>query len=249
MKVINISRADEGYTHKNWFYKNIYVNFSMIYYIIDGTAYYNDEKGTILLKKNHIYIFPVKKTFTLYDNPNNQLYHTYIHATTSPSINSLIEIDVENTPFLKDTISLLRKYISTADYNLVANFVNLILYYIFAEKAIKSNTKNPIAIELKKYIDENINKKINLENLNKKFSYSKAHLNRIFKKKFNKSPIEYYNDKRLELSIKYLLENKSSKDISIMLNYATPAAYSNAFKMKYGLSPCRYMETIEKINN
>lgn len=246
MRIVNISRADEGYTHKNWFYKNIFVNFSMIYYIIDGTAYFNDENGTKLLKKNHLYIFPVKKTFTLYDDPNNQLYHTFIHATSVPSVNSLVEVDVENDSFLKDTTSILRKYIGSVNNLIIKNTLNLIMSYIFSENPTEAQPKNNIAFELKNYIDENIENKINLENLNKKFAYSKSHINRIFKKNFNKSPIEYYNDKRLELSIKYLLENKSSKDISLMLNYSTPAAYSNAFKMKYALSPSRYIETIQK---
>ena len=133
MKTINISLASEGYTHKNWFYKNIFINFSMIYYIIDGTAYYSDENGTILLKKNHLYIFPARKMFTLYDDPQNQLYHTFIHAITLPSVNSLVEVNVQDDSFLRDTIALLRKYLNSFNKQFVSNILDLILAYVFAD--------------------------------------------------------------------------------------------------------------------
>ena len=249
MKTINISLASEGYTHKNWFYKNIFINFSMIYYIIDGTAYYSDENGTILLKKNHLYIFPARKMFTLYDDSQNQLYHTFIHAITLPSVNSLVEVNVQDDCFLRDTIALLRKYLNSFNKQFVSNILDLILAYVFADIPINTHPKNIIAIEAKRYIDEKIENKINLDDLSKQFSYSKTQLNRLFKKYYNKAPIEYYNDKRLELSIKYLLEGKSSADISAMLNYTSPAAFCNAFKLKYGLSPNRYVEILQKEPN
>lgn len=240
MNVLNISKAGECYTHKNWFYKNLYLNCSIIYYIIDGNAYYKDENGTILFKKNHLYILPAKKNFTLYDDPKNQLLHTFIHATTLPTVNSLVEINVENNSVLQDILSLLRKYVNSNDYTLITNILNLLLSTVFSENKSEIST----AFVIKNYIDNHLKDKITLNVLCADLAYSKSNLNRIFKKQYKVSPIKYYNDKRLTLSAKYLAEGKRSKDISVMLNYSTPSAFCNAFKMKYGLSPEKYIETL-----
>lgn len=240
--VVNTLVAHEGYTHKNWFYKDLFLNYSMFYYIVSGTAYYQDKHGTIRLKPGHLYIFPTRQTFTLYDDPNNQLYHTFVHAMTLPLITKLHEINVEETPILSDAIKLLRKYIFSDNKHLVGSIVDLILSVVFDDEQGVA----PIALQTKKYIDEHLHEKITLDSLSDNLAYSKGHLNRVFQKEYNMSPITYYNDQRLELSIKYLLEQKSSKDISILINYASPAAYCKAFKNKYGLPPETYVETFLK---
>ena len=243
MITLNVSRAGEGYTHKNWFYKNIYVNFSMIYLVIDGAAFYNDENGTVPLKKNHLYIFPVRKKFTLYDDPSDQLFHTYIHACTFPEVTSLVEINLCGNSFLSDAAALLRKYISCSDKRLIADIINLILARIFAEVPPDNETEN-IAARIKKFIDDNAGNKLNLKDISTRFAYSKAHINRVFKKEYGAAPMEYYNGRRLELSVKYLAEGKRCKDISNLLHFSTPAAFCNAFKLKYGLPPGEYAETV-----
>ena len=240
MRLLNISLVNEGYTHKNWFYKNIYVNFSMIYYVIDGVAYYEDEGGVLPLKKNHLYIMPVRKKFTLYDDPKNRLLHTYIHATTLPAVSSIIEVEPQESPFITDAIALLRKYIHS-DKEYVCRALELLLSCVQSEnKLIKNHPRSADAQRIQEYIDGSIMRRITLGELSAKFAYSKTHLNRIFRAVYGTSPIGYYNAKRLELSLEYLEKGISSKDVSVLLGYATPAAFCNAFKIKYGLSPNRY---------
>lgn len=243
--VVNLLVANEGYTHKNWFYKDLYLNYSMFYYIVSGTAYYQDKNGTIRLKPGHLYIFPTKQPFTLYDDPNNQLYHTFLHAITLPAIIKLHEINVEESDILSDAVKLLRKYITTHNVSVISSILDLILSNVFDEDAEIA----PIALQVKKYINEHIYEKITLDTLSNNLSYSKGHLNRVFQNEYNMSPITYYNNQRLEISIKHLLEKKTSKDISYLINYASPAAYCKAFKSKYGLPPEKYLETILKTSS
>ena len=109
-----------------------------------------------------------------------------------------------------------------------------------------SEQQNQTFYRIIKYIDENINSKITLDLISSRLAYSKGHINRIFNKEFNMSPITYYNNQRLELSIKYLLEKKNAREICALINFASPAAFNKAFKIKYGLPPERYVETILK---
>ena len=243
--IVNLLVANEGFTHQNWFYKDLYLNYSMVYYVVSGTAFYQDKHGTIKLKPGHLYITPTKQTFTLYDDPNNQLYHTFLHAVTLPVITKLHEVNVEESDILSDAIKLLRKYIVTHDVPVIVSILELIISNVLD----KNVDTAPIALKTKQYIDEHIYEKITLDTLSDNLAYSKGHLNRVFQSEYNMSPITYYNDQRLEQSIKHLLEKKSSNDISILFNYASPAAYCKAFKGKYGLPPQKYIETILKISS
>ena len=73
----NLLHASESYTHKNWVYKNVFTGFSRMYYIIDGTTFYEEGGKKIKLKKKYLYFTPVKKAFDLYDDPSDQLF-TYL---------------------------------------------------------------------------------------------------------------------------------------------------------------------------
>ena len=98
-----------------------------MYYIIDGTAFYEEDGNKIKLKKNHLYFTPVKKEFSLFDDPSDHLLHTYVHITTSPPIVELVEIEVtENTP-LYDAVALLRKSRHLGDFELLTPMINLVL--------------------------------------------------------------------------------------------------------------------------
>ena len=91
MIIQNLIMTNESYTHNNWFYKDVCVGFSRLYYILDGDAYYEENGRKNLLKKGHIYLTPVKKPFTLSENPQNKLLHTYAHITTLPTVKQFTE--------------------------------------------------------------------------------------------------------------------------------------------------------------
>ena len=102
MIIKNVLQSSESYTHDNWIYKDVNVGFSRLYYIIDGEAYYEENGKKYRLKKGYVYLTPVKKCFTLYDNPKDKLFHTYSHIVTYPQVNEFTEIEVKkNTPLFR----------------------------------------------------------------------------------------------------------------------------------------------------
>lgn len=76
----------ESYTHDDWVYRDVCVGFSRLYYVIGGEAYYEEEGKVVRLRKNHLYLTPVRRNFTLYENAEDKLLHTYAHITTVPAI-------------------------------------------------------------------------------------------------------------------------------------------------------------------
>ena len=244
MVATDILIAEERYTFNNWTFHNIVCNYSRVYYVLNGEAYYRDSQKTVRLKKNYLYLFPSKHKYDLYQNESDKLYHTYIHAFIEPGIEDLIEINITKNPFLKDSIALLRKYIHSGDNDLIKSILNMILNQInYVPKG-----KKTLAYKIKAYIDSHLEENISLDILVKEFSYSKAHINRVFIKDMNFSPIQYYNDQRLNKSLQCLLNKMRIKDIVDKYNYTTSSAFSKLFRRKYGLSHTKYVRLLKDYN-
>lgn len=110
------------------------------------------------------------------------------------------------------------------------------LYEILAaldKKDAKSNTANKIAL----YI-ENKKGKVSLEDICRKFNFSKNHIINIFKKEYGVTPVSYINTVKLN-SAKYLLEVTSDTAESIAIESGF-GDYSHFYKLFYrecGISP------------
>ena len=65
--------ASEAYTHDDWAYRDVSEGFSRLYYIIDGEGYYEEDGQVTRLKKGYLYLTPVKRVHSLYENPQDKL--------------------------------------------------------------------------------------------------------------------------------------------------------------------------------
>ncbi len=239
--VTNVLISDEVYTHEYWEYRDVFVQFSRLYYILDGEAYYHEGGRTVRFLKNHLYLTPVKRKFSLTENPQDKLLHTYAHIHTIPPITQFMEIEVKPNTCLYDAVMLWRKHASSGDHEELAHIINLILSCIPMTK----KGDDGIASSIKSYIDEYPRYDLTMKKIAERVGYSTVHVNRIFIEKYKIAPIKYYNNRRLSVGLKMLLGGICVKEVSLQLNYASPAAFSKAFKLQYGLSPLKYLLTIQ----
>ena len=241
MIVQNILLASESYTYKNWIHKDVYVSFSRLYYIIDGTAYYEEDGKAILLKKGHLYLTPVKKSFGLYDDPEDRLLHTYCHVTTAPTVERLTEIEVvEGTP-LYDAVALWRKYIHTSDTELLKSIIQLLLSLCVKPSAVLSSP----AQKVKEYIDTMDTYSLDMTALSRAVGYSREHITRSFVSAYNVTPKQYLNARRMNAARAMLLDGARVMDVSEHIGYANQYSFSKAFRAHFGLSPEKYVRAMK----
>jgi hypothetical protein len=72
--------------------------------------------------------------FSLREDSDDKFYSVYIHAFTSPEIDSVIDIDVNKYPFIKDTLLLVRKYSKVKNSTntvYIKSLTDMLLSYIF----------------------------------------------------------------------------------------------------------------------
>lgn len=231
---------NESYTHINWRYQDVCVGFSILYYIIDGEAYYEENGKTVRLKKGHLYLTPVKTPFTLYENAEDKLLHTYVHIFTIPAVRSFTEISVnENSP-LVDAVALWRKYANCTDKALLVNIIQLVLSCIDRE----IGKENKVARLTKRYIDELDGTGMNMSEMTRSIGYTREHITRAFTAAYRMTPVQYMNSRKMEMARISLENGTSVKETANILGYANPYSFSKSFKRYYGVSPEAYLKTV-----
>lgn len=241
MIIKSILHSNESYTHKNWLYKDVCVGFSRLYYIIDGEAYYEEDGRKYLLKKGHLYLTPVRRPFTLYDNPDDRLLHTYSHIVTSPPVTELTEVEVLPETPLADAVMMWRKYIGETDSELQLSIIQLILSCLN-----RKTTPNDVARRVKAFIDGIDSSTIDMSTVSRTLGYSREHITRAFSAVYHLTPMQYFNTKRMNLALSVLNGGARICDAAEMLGYSSQYSFSKAFKNHFGLSPTKYLSTLSR---
>lgn len=105
--------------------------------------------------------------------------------------------------------------------------------------AHQKNAGGDVCVQIKDFIDSRRGVGINLEALEKQFSYNKFHLEKQFSKKYGVGIVAYADGKRFEYACELLSSNTVSGAASL-LGFSSIYSFSRAFKNKFGVSPTEY---------
>ena len=91
------------------------------------------------------------------------------------------------------------------------------------------------------YIEQNLEKEINLDNISKNIGYSKFHLNRVFTEQTGITIYKYLQNRRLTIAAEKLVKtDKPIMQIAHEAGYDTQQSFSFAFKQVYLYPPRTY---------
>ncbi|WP_199615244.1 bifunctional transcriptional activator/DNA repair enzyme AdaA [Paenibacillus alkalitolerans] len=102
-----------------------------------------------------------------------------------------------------------------------------------------------LAMTVKKFIDRNYTEKITLQSLASRTFVSPFHLQRVFSKVMNVSPVQYVTEVRLQAA-KYLLAHTTLpiRQIAQQTGFRTGPRLSAVFGKKLGVPPAEFRENI-----
>lgn len=105
-----------------------------------------------------------------------------------------------------------------------------------------------IAVEIAKYLEENYDKFIKLEDIAKTLGYSKIYLCQCFKKQAGIGIFTYLYDIRLRHAKKLLMDTEMPHEqIIAKTGFKTVNHFSRCFKQVYGISPGKMRRKMKKI--
>lgn len=95
------------------------------------------------------------------------------------------------------------------------------------------------------YLNENIDQKITLKDVCKKFSYGKTFLCTQFKKSTGKTIMNYFLDLKIEKAKKLIREKSVNfTQIAENLGFNNPAHFTNTFRKITGMTPTQYLNSV-----
>lgn len=108
---------------------------------------------------------------------------------------------------------------------------------------------NELVVKMLNYIDDNLYKRITMDEISSIFYFNKDYLMRIFKKELDITIMDYINKRRIYNSLE-LLKNTDDLVIKIALNsgYSSLEYYSETFTKILGVSPLTYRK-FTKVNS
>lgn len=106
---------------------------------------------------------------------------------------------------------------------------------------ITGDTMNGLIIKILDYIDNNLYRRISMEELSKVFYFNKDYIMRLFKKELGITIIDYINKKRIYNSLEEL-EKTSDMMIKVALQhgFTSQEYYSELFTKYMGVNPLTY---------
>jgi len=99
-----------------------------------------------------------------------------------------------------------------------------------------------VVIKTRNYINNNLDKEINLILLSNIGFASKFHLLRLFKRYYGQTPKQYLTDKRIEKSKEYLTNRLTVAETCFAVGFECPSSFSTLFKSHSGLSPIEFQK-------
>jgi AraC-like DNA-binding protein len=197
---------------------------------------YNDEMQyrSILLFFSNESVFNFIRKFQL--KPKDNASYASVYS---------FDYDLYIKGFTKSILNISKLSKSIQQNILDAKFEEIMLYLI-ATKGVNfiysliSNSDNSTQ-KFIQIVENNIVNKLSIKELSFLTNMSESSFKRVFKKHFQSSPGRWFREKRLEHAA-FLLINKSKRpsDIYQEIGYENLSNFTQAFKIKFGVTPKKY---------
>jgi len=244
-------QAKGHYTYRK---KGLPENF--LFFCVDGHGWYKIENERFEVSANEFFILPQNKehAYGSYDNEPWSIYWVHFGGTSLPDFNGMQTVKDHFKPMHIKTsdsiISLFNKIYKTLESGYSIDnlaFSNLCLgqfltLFLFNARHFEASVAKPDIIDdAIRYMQDNINNNITLQELCRHFYYSPSRFSSLFKQRTGYSPIDYFIQLKMQKASQLLdFTDQSIKDIASEFGFDDPYYFSRRFRKTIGVSPKKY---------
>ena len=218
----------------------------LLHIVISEVCHFCDfdapEGSAFIIAKDSLHSFCIDKGYSHYwfSMEGEGLEKEFKKYGLSLKKHTLYEI--KNFEYVKDILNVAMNYADN-DIDVAYSAFRCVLSMIQPKQENNKHRDDEfyIAITAKRFMDNNYQHGINMEDVAKFIRISEKYLYRKFKECFHISPQQYLLSVRIERA-KILLENTDFKikEISASVGYKSQLTFTNAFKNKMGVCPEKY---------
>ena len=123
------------------------------------------------------------------------------------------------------------------------SFLKLFTYLLKEANYLSKNDhdeKEKLAEQIRNFLENNLRRQVRMEELSRLFHMDASYLGRIFREKYQISPMKYHQMLRLNKSREMLIyTNATITDVAQRMGFKTVYDFSRAFKRQEGISPAQ----------
>lgn len=212
-------------------------NYYIIHVILKGEGVFKTKKGEFHLSSGNAFIIKPNEITTYVADSKNPWSYAWIafNGSYARKLDDISPVQNVSTAFFNEL-----KELYDSDENFTAEKCVSLLFNMFSN--FNKNINKNFVDKIKNYIENNYMQDIKIENLTYIIGYDRRYLSRVFKEKTNLSIKEYLTEIRLKNAEIFLRDGYCVKDTALLCGYKDPFAFSKAFKLKFGLSPTKFLE-------
>ena len=218
-------------------------------YVISGVGHIETPDEKYVVKGGDFYFLNKLRYHIYYADPQ-QPYRKVFIVLKGSFVDFLVSnYHIFDSVYIKkcNLNNLMMHIISLLDregpinYDRLALSVLEIFQQVFPSPYQSNPTVNRIPEMIKNYIDTHITEKITLEDISKNLYLSKSHIERVFKREYNQTPLAYCAQQKIILVASMLVTTDYSlTEIAHQLGFSDVKYMSKSFKKIKGKTPMEY---------
>ena len=232
---------------------------NILIYCSKGKGWLNCGNESFELTENHFFIISANTPHRYGSSDEDPWTIYWIHFKGYKSTlfetlyNKPLSILPQNDSRIEDRIRLFEEMYTVLNDSLeieTLHYANLCLGYflgtiLYIDTYRSNNESYKYGTSLislaTHYMNENIEKKLKLDDIARYFGFSTSYFYRLFYKSVGYSPMDYFNQLKIYRSCYYLLStSRRINEISMNVGFDDPYYFSRIFKKRIGVSPSKY---------
>lgn len=221
-----------------------------IQYVISGTGIIINNDKIFTVREGDTFLLTENTDQIYYSNPDNNFERIWINFKGELA-KKLIEIykiqdsvvfkNVNTLDLLKEIHKICKENTDAKMYKEKTSQAFLKLVQFLSDNKTESFDVSQDIEKIRLYIDLKITENIKLSDLAKKFSFSKEHIIRLFKKNYGITPHRYILQSKMRIAMIMLKTTEMSvEEIAEKLNFSDSRHFSVQFRKNIGYKPSEY---------
>lgn len=229
----------------------------ILIYCTEGEGWYSIDGQRQKVSKDQFFIIEAKTPHIYAASEKNPWSIYWLHFTGEKSLlfksfyNKLHKIDESPNARIKDRILLFEEIYQNLEmgYNTDnLEYTTLCLWHFIASfkfipqfREINKTKQGDIVQDAINYMKKNIEKKLTLEDIATSMKYSVSHFGQIFLKKTGHTPLNYFNQLKIQKACQLLdFSDLRIKEIAEALGFYDQYHFSKSFYKQVGETPSNY---------
>lgn len=229
--------------------RNFFYDYYVFEYVISGKGYIEFDNNKIVEVNAGDFYFLNKLCKHIYYSDKNDPFKKIFIVVKGLFIDSLISaFDInESVIVTKANVEHIITNIHNElikdkiDYKIISHHI-LDLFHSFNKNLYDDKSQSMKLPDLiRKYLDTSFTQKITLEKISEELNVSKSHIERVFKDRFNTTPLNYFMKQKIKYACALLVNTSYSINVIAEQTGFTDSKYmAKCIKKETGMTPLQY---------